>query len=159
MGIDGAVTMDHRTLTVSQGKKARAYDVSSLKELVHVARELAYKLQGGDVIALQGNLGAGKTTFTQLLAKELGIRNRVTSPTFVMMNLYVVRNKESRLNGVRHLCHIDAYRVENTEGLRAIGAEEYIGKHDTITAIEWAERVKSIIPCKALWIRIDHKID
>lgn len=151
--------MDHRTLTMSQGKKMRAYDISSLKELAHVARELAHKLQGGDVIALQGNLGAGKTTFTQLLAKELGIRNRVTSPTFVMMNLYAVRNKKSRLNGVRYLCHIDAYRIENAEGLRAIGAEEYIGKHDTITAIEWAERVKGIIPPKAIWIRMDHMVD
>lgn len=151
--------MDRRMLTIRQGEKSIVHNISSLKQTAYVARELARKLQGGDVIALQGNLGAGKTTFTQLLAKELGIRNRVTSPTFVMMNLYAVRNKEARLNGVRHLCHIDAYRLKGAEGLRAIGAEEYIGKYDTIVVIEWAERVKGIIPWKALWICMDHTID
>ncbi len=150
--------MEHRTLTISKGKKSIAHGIQSLKQTARIARELAHKLQGGDVLALQGNLGAGKTTFTQLLAKELGIRGRVTSPTFVIMNIYDVRNKEARLNGVRHLCHIDAYRMEDATKLQAIGADEYIGRHDTITVIEWAERVREAIPSRALWIHMKHLI-
>lgn len=128
------------------------HEVSSLRQTAKLVQLLVDQLVGGDVVGLSGNLGSGKTTFTQYLARTFGVRERVTSPTFVIMNVYKVREKNARARGIRELCHIDAYRMKNEKELQSIGAQEYIGKKDTITIIEWAERVKSILPSKTLWV-------
>ncbi|MEK7649237.1 MAG: tRNA (adenosine(37)-N6)-threonylcarbamoyltransferase complex ATPase subunit type 1 TsaE [Patescibacteria group bacterium] len=148
--------MDKRTIILRAGKKVITHTAVTLKQIARIVHEIAIHLHGGDVIALQGELGAGKTTFTQLLAQELGVRERVASPTFVIMKIYSVRNREARMGGIRHLCHIDAYRLTSSAELYAIAADEYIGRHDGITVIEWAERVKKLIPPKAIWIDIQH---
>lgn len=117
-----------------------------------LAKELARELRGGDVLALSGNLGSGKTTFTQGLARALGIVVNVTSPTFVLMNIYELLKP---INGIDGLCHIDTYRLESAQELQTIGAEEYIGRPDTLTIIEWPEKVKNLLPKDAIWISFE----
>jgi len=115
-----------------------------------VAARIAKTLRGGDVVALHGELGAGKTTFVRALARAFGIRVRVTSPTFILMRCYrVSRNPR----GIRRLCHVDAYRIRRASELHSIGIGEYLNSPDTVTLVEWADRVKSIVPRHSSRIR------
>lgn len=98
---------------------------------------LAEELQPGDVLALVGDLGAGKTTLTKYIAKGLGITEMITSPTFTIMNEY--------LGGRMPLYHVDAYRLENEEAALDIGLDEYFYK-DGLCVIEWADLIEGILP-------------
>ena len=117
------------------------------------AKECATSCRGGSVLALQGELGSGKTTFVQAFAKTLGVRRRITSPTFVLMRMYRVNGQMSH---VKCFVHVDAYRVRKAEELVAIGLLDVLGRRDTVTIIEWADRVRTIIPTHATWIRFDY---
>lgn len=108
---------------------------------------------GGEIFALSGDLGAGKTCLSQGIAKGLGLKTKVNSPTFVIMKMYKVSGHKS----VKHLCHIDAYRLSTAKELEAIGALDYFKQPDTVTIIEWPEKIKTVLPKKA--IRIDLKIN
>jgi tRNA threonylcarbamoyladenosine biosynthesis protein TsaE len=90
----------------------------------------------GDIIALSGDLGAGKTCFTQGIARGLGITKRVTSPTFIL-----IREYEGRLP----LYHFDAYRLDGPADLEQLGSEEYFGGGG-VCVVEWAERVATALP-------------
>ena len=115
----------------------------SEKETFDFAGSYAKKLLGGEVIGLVGELGAGKTVFTKGLAAGLGVKENVNSPTFVLMKIYEIRDPRSI---IRNLIHIDAYRLAKPEELSAIGAPEYFGRPDTVTVIEWADKVKNFLP-------------
>jgi tRNA threonylcarbamoyladenosine biosynthesis protein TsaE len=104
---------------------------------------LASELCGGEVICLAGDLGAGKTTFTQGLLKGLKIKGPYTSPTFAIMKHY--KHK------LRDVYHIDAYRIKSKD-LSELGFKDFAGKENSITIIEWPEKVKELIPTTALWI-------
>lgn len=123
----------------------------SEKETYNFAKKFAGKLKGGEVLCLVGDLGAGKTAFTKGLAVGLGVKNTVTSPTFVLM-----KNYKANRDKIRHLAHIDAYRLESGAQLLGIGAEDYFGDAECVTVIEWADRVKDIWPKEA--IKIEFKI-
>ena len=101
------------------------------------------QLSGGEVLCLIGDLGAGKTAFTKGLASGLGIKNTITSPTFVLMKNYKVSNDK-----IKHLAHIDAYRLTDGGQLLGIGVEDYFSQPECVTVIEWADRVKDIWPKK-----------
>lgn len=101
------------------------------------------------VLGLIGDLGAGKTVFTKGLALGLGIKKNISSPTFVLMKIYPVKS----LN-IKFLVHIDAYRIKSAHDLMAIGAKEYFGRPDTITVIEWADKIKQILPKKTRFVKI-----
>lgn len=123
-------------------------------ETIKLAKEIAGKLKGGDLVALEGNLGAGKTVLVKGIARALGIKKTVQSPTFVIMMLYQVPAKAGKkANKLKYLCHIDAYRIKEKDVL-AIGAEDYFARPDTLTIIEWAGKIKKILPKKAKWITI-----
>jgi tRNA threonylcarbamoyladenosine biosynthesis protein TsaE len=107
------------------------------------AEELIKKIPLGSVIALTGDLGAGKTTFVQGVAKALGIKDKVASPTFNIMKLYL---------GEISLIHIDAYRLENMD--HNIGLDEYIGYEKGYTFIEWPMYIPELIPEKHIEINI-----
>ncbi len=124
---------------------------NSEKETFDFARDFARKLKGGETIGLVGDLGAGKTIFTKGLAKGLGVKQTITSPTFVLMKIYPIQNSKFK---IQNLIHIDAYRIKNENDLISIGAEEYFDRDNTITIIEWADRVKKILPKKARIIKI-----
>lgn len=114
----------------------------SEKETFNFAKKFAKQLQGGEVLCLIGNLGAGKTAFTKGLAAGLGIKNIITSPTFVIMKNYKVLGHKS----IKQLAHIDAYRLNGGEQLLGIGVEDYFNQSDCITVIEWANQVADVWP-------------
>tara|TARA_B110000196_G_scaffold293975_1_gene282692 strand:- start:1139 stop:1570 length:432 start_codon:yes stop_codon:yes gene_type:complete len=99
------------------------------------ASELAKNVEPGTVIALIGNLGAGKTTFAQGFAKGLGLNNHVISPTFKLVSEYI---------GNISLYHIDCYRLDTSFDFLNIGGEEYLNPIDGITLIEWPERINDL---------------
>lgn len=106
-----------------------------------VGELLAKELQGSEILCLQGDLGSGKTTFVQGLAKELGIKQWPTSPTFVLIKEY------------DKFYHIDCYRVQAKDLLK-LGFKKIL-KSDKIKAIEWADKIKSILPKKRIDIKFE----
>lgn len=124
--------------------------IESPKELEGVVREILSILpqkKQAHVLALKGDLGAGKTTFTQHLATTLGVTEHVLSPTFVIMRRYDTSNEQ-----FPKLVHIDAYRVEDERELDVLRLEEIYKEPGTIVCIEWPERVPAHIPDDALTI-------
>ena len=113
----------------------------SEQETYDFAKEYAKKLKGGEIIGLIGELGAGKTIFTKGLATGLGIERTVTSPTFIILNTYPVNRKMIKL-----LVHVDAYRISEPQELINIGIEEYFNRDDAVVIIEWADKIKTILP-------------
>ena len=104
------------------------YLVNSVEETYEVAHKIADSLKGGEIILLNGDLGAGKTTFTKGLAKALGVKDTVTSPTFTFMKEY----NEGRIP----LYHFDMYRVESEEELYELGLNDYLYMQG-VCVIEW----------------------
>lgn len=105
------------------------------------------------VFALAGELGSGKTTFVQGLARSLGIRERVQSPTFVLVKRYRL---PPRQRPFRHFVHVDAYRIERWRAARHCNLPATFRDRDAIIVIEWADRIKKLIPQGAVWIRFRH---
>lgn len=118
----------------------------SAHETKEIGKELARTLEGGNIIILKGNLGAGKTAFTKGIAEGLGIEKEVMSPTFTLMSVYPVENHAT----ITELVHVDTYRLETYEELLEIGIEEYLGRSDTLTIIEWPEKVEKLLENKKL---------
>ncbi|HEX2868913.1 MAG TPA: tRNA (adenosine(37)-N6)-threonylcarbamoyltransferase complex ATPase subunit type 1 TsaE [Ignavibacteriales bacterium] len=116
--------------------------VTSEEETARLAGEFSKTLQGGEVVALMGNLGAGKTSFVKHLLRQFGIDN-VSSPTFAIVNEY-----EGRLN----VNHFDFYRINKVEELYDIGFEEYLMRDDTVTFIEWADLLPEVLPVRRIEI-------
>lgn len=119
-----------------------------LKEMSHPRALRA----GATVLALHGELGAGKTAFVQCLARVLGIAEQVTSPTFVIMRLYSINKHDF----FRKLVHIDAYRIESLDEMAVIGFEDLVREPRNLICIEWAERIPAAIPKDALHITFSH---
>jgi tRNA threonylcarbamoyladenosine biosynthesis protein TsaE len=122
---------------------------NSVEETESIASEFARTLQGGECLALHGDLGAGKTQFVRGLVRGLGGDPRaVSSPTFVLLNVY---------QGLRlSVYHLDAYRLSGPDDLEAIGFTEFAGREDVVVVVEWAERVLQALPPGVLDIRIAH---
>jgi tRNA threonylcarbamoyladenosine biosynthesis protein TsaE len=99
------------------------------------------------VIALEGDLGGGKTTFAQGLARALGIKEKILSPTFNIFKIYKLRTKNYKL-----FYHFDCYRIEKAKEILYLGFKEIIKDPQNIVAIEWADRIKKIIPQNAVWL-------
>lgn len=116
-----------------------AFEVGSVEETWALARRLASELKPGDVVCLDGDLGAGKTTFTQGLAAALGVPGRVTSPTFCIV-------QEHRGNSV--LVHMDLYRLRGEDDVLAVGWEDYLAE-GAILVVEWPDRAGTLIPATA----------
>lgn len=125
---------------------------NSEKETFNFAKKFAKRLKGGEIIGLTGDLGAGKTVFAKGLAAGLGVKKNITSPTFVLMKVY-----QTKYPNIKYLIHIDAYRLKTPQDLIAIGAEEYFNRPDTVTVIEWADKIKKILPKKTKYIGIINK--
>ena len=119
-------------------------ECSSKEETQALAGKLAQKISIGSVVALIGNLGTGKTTFTQGFAKGLGITDTVGSPTFKLISEY----DGEPLN----LYHIDCYRLKNEIDFLNIGGEVLLTQDDGITLIEWADIIKKILPSNVITI-------
>ncbi len=118
-------------------------------ETQEVARQFAAGLQMGDIIVLRGNLGAGKTTFVQGLAQGLGITKRIISPTFVIIRTY---NNSVTVP----FYHVDLYRLSGEQDIEATGLLEILEKKDSIVAIEWPEKMGSLLPEKRREVSFDY---
>ena len=112
-----------------------------------IGARLGGALQAGDVICLQGDLGAGKTTFVQGLAKGWGSLDSVSSPTFIIVNEYR-RADQSRL------FHMDAYRLDSTPEAEELDLDSMMA--DGALIIEWPERIDGLVPVDNLWITFEH---
>ena len=104
-------------------------------------------LQAGDVICLQGDLGAGKTTFVQGIAQGWGSKDSVTSPTFILVNVYR-RADESQL------FHMDAYRLDSTPEAEELDLDTMLAQGPLI--VEWPERIDGLVPGENLWVKLEH---
>ena len=118
----------------------------SLKETEKVAKEFLAKIivkneNGASIVGLYGDLGSGKTAFTQEAAKCLGVKETVTSPTFVIEKIYKLDHQD-----FDHLIHIDAYRLKGGDELLHLGWEEIAKNPKNIIFIEWPERIAEILP-------------
>jgi tRNA threonylcarbamoyladenosine biosynthesis protein TsaE len=146
------------------------YTTKCEAETEKVAQKIAKSLKPGNVLALSGDLGSGKTVFVKGLAKGLGIKSIITSPTFVFIKEYSIRKiqnhrlpkpgtggqakfKISNLGSglgrdgqISKLVHVDCYRVKNEKDAEAIGLIEYLNQKNNIIAIEWPDKIKSILP-------------
>jgi tRNA threonylcarbamoyladenosine biosynthesis protein TsaE len=117
--------------------------IKNISELERFAREFAATLRGGDVVGLVGELGAGKTTLVQMFAKALGVAEAVKSPTFILMQIFPTGRATAK-KGIAELCHVDAYRLKDFSELAAIGFGDYAGKENSVTFVEWADRVPEL---------------
>lgn len=106
----------------------------STKETKKFASEIAKNIKPGDVLALYGDLGSGKTTFTRYLVEHLGLKNRVQSPTFVIVRKY------------EHVNHIDLYRLTSEKEVEDLGMAEMLEDKNLISIIEWPELAEKLLP-------------
>ncbi len=121
------------------------------KDTARLASDLAKRMRGGEVLALYGDLGAGKTTFAQAFARALGVKERVQSPTFILMHEHRLKKK----NGPTYFLHADAYRADAPQ-FRAIGFGDYLGRPDTVVLVEWADRIEKLLPKRRTRVRFRH---
>jgi tRNA threonylcarbamoyladenosine biosynthesis protein TsaE len=122
--------------------------VHSIEEMQQFGRFLAGYLTSGSVVALTGDLGAGKTTLSQSIAKGLGVTEDVTSPTFALLNVYQTSNNLD-------VYHFDVYRILDPSEMEEIGFEEYV-YGEGISLIEWAGMIEDQVPETAIWVEIGY---
>lgn len=117
-------------------------------------------LSENNILALSGELGSGKTTFVQGLAKELDIKKRIISPTFIIVKSYKIKTQKSKLKAtsqnLKSFYHIDLYRIESKKDLKELGIEDIINNSQNIVAIEWAEKIQNLLPKKRTEIYFDY---
>lgn len=124
----------------------KEFTSNSPDETIAFGVDFAQELKAGDIVCLEGELGAGKTHFVKGLAEGMGIdREEVRSPTFTLIHEYT---------GSISLYHFDCYRMESPREAIEIGAEEYF-YGEGVSVIEWPERIEAIIPPEAIWISIE----
>ncbi len=126
------------------GLSAGIYPLKSADETFTFGMRVASLVPKQAILALSGDLGVGKTTFVQGLGRGLGILEPIQSPTFVLLNLY------------DRLAHFDLYRLKNLDDFKNLGFEEYF-QANLISAIEWPEKIREIVPPDTLWIHFDYE--
>lgn len=131
--------------------------VRSIEEMTVEARRFATSLVSGDsarVVALSGQLGAGKTTFVQGIARTLGVGESVTSPTFVIMKIYDLEGR-----AFERLIHMDAYRLKGAHHLKVLGWEELLKDPKNLICVEWPEKIEGAIPKDAIQVTLSYSED
>ena len=134
---------------MGSGGEAMQFLSHSAQETERIGEQLASRLRPGDVLAFTGSLGMGKTAFTRGLARGLGCRGRVTSPTFTIVNEY---------EGAIPLFHFDMYRLNSADDLFDIGWEDYLSRGG-VCAVEWSENIADALPADAIQVRIERVDD
>lgn len=114
----------------------QTYTADSPEKMLELGEALGRSLSGGDVVLLTGELGAGKTVFCKGIARGLGVKERVVSPTFTIMNEYA--------SGRVRFCHFDAYRLADADEAYGAGLTDFIGSADCVCAVEWWERIPEL---------------
>jgi len=124
------------------------YKTSTEQQTIKLGEKFAKGLRGGELLILSGDLGSGKTVFTKGLAKGLGIKKVITSPTFVLFKAYPLsappagrRLPLGRGRHIKYFVHADCYRLKNGHDIIHAGLSEYLGRKDTVVVVEWGERL------------------
>lgn len=121
----------------------------SPKQTQRLGARLGALLRGGDVVCLEGELGAGKTCLAQGIGRGWGAGRPLTSPTFVLVREYARANEPTRLY------HVDLYRIPDAEEALGLGMDEFLGDNHAVCVVEWAERALALLPSERLWIRLE----
>lgn len=116
-----------------------------------LAKNFGSQLTGGEILALEGNLGSGKTTFVQGLAQGLNLKHRMVSPTFVIMNRCVIPGKIKK-----YFYHFDLYRLRRSHDLKELGFNEILQDAKNIVATEWPEKAGTLLPSRTIRIKFTH---
>jgi tRNA threonylcarbamoyladenosine biosynthesis protein TsaE len=130
-------------------KPGHTIDLPDPEATREAALSVAEMLSAGSVVALTGQLGAGKTTFVKAVAESLGVTEEVTSPSFIRLNIY---------KGDLPVYHLDLYRVEDRIEFLALGFDEYLDT-EGVTLIEWAERAAGVLPGDTLTVALEYSDD
>jgi tRNA threonylcarbamoyladenosine biosynthesis protein TsaE len=128
------------------------YYAPTVRQTAGLARKLAKNWQGGQIVALSGELGAGKTSFVQSVAKYLKIAQPLVSPTFTIWQEYACQHPT-----IKKLLHIDAYRLSSGQDLLAIGIDDWVKRADCLIIIEWPEIVADWLPKQTKVINLQHQ--
>lgn len=127
--------------------KKTVITTTSEQQTESLGRSLAKQRRGGGVIALEGNLGAGKTVLVRGIARGLGFTGLIQSPTFVLMKVYPIDNR-----AIHTLVHVDCYRIDHSNDLLAIGLHDYILDPTALVVIEWADKVRELLTPQTMTI-------
>jgi tRNA threonylcarbamoyladenosine biosynthesis protein TsaE len=131
--------------------RQRILETNNAEETQQLGAEYAGLLKRGGVVLLFGELGSGKTTFTQGFARALGIQHKVISPTFLIMRTYDIAEDTAG-----KLYHLDLYRIASEKEIEEIGFAEATGGKENIIIVEWAERLQSLVPDKRTEIYFEY---
>ncbi len=132
-----------------------SFVLNTLEDTEELAEKLAREIVGGQILALSGPVGAGKTTFAKLFAAALGIEKPVLSPTYTLLQPYTLPKP---MRGIKNFIHIDAYRLESPEELTAIGFADFLNDPETVILIEWAENTGNLLDGQSV-IRMNLSVD
>ncbi|MCK4664926.1 MAG: tRNA (adenosine(37)-N6)-threonylcarbamoyltransferase complex ATPase subunit type 1 TsaE [Bacteroidales bacterium] len=121
-------------------------EIHSEEDTINLAKTIAPELEFGDVVALYGELGTGKTFLTQWICRFLGVKEYTSSPSYVLVNEYI---------GKFPICHVDLYRLDSINEVLELGLYEIFEKN--LTFIEWAEKAKKLLPENTIHIRLKFK--
>jgi tRNA threonylcarbamoyladenosine biosynthesis protein TsaE len=139
------------------------YQSSSSENTKKFAADLAEKIikhgsqkNAATIITLQGDLGAGKTTFVQGFYKSLDIQRIPASPTFILMRRTAMPRRHREKSGFKNIYHVDAYRIKNPKDMHVLGFKEFLADPTNLFLIEWPERLKGILPKKRTTIKLTH---
>jgi tRNA threonylcarbamoyladenosine biosynthesis protein TsaE len=132
------------------------------KDIEDISKEILNKIvkiknSNATVVGLSGDLGAGKTTLTKALARELGIKKDIVSPTFVIMKIYELEKNSKHFSRFKKLIHIDAYRLNSHLELLNLGFLELVNDKDNLIIIEWPEIVEKCLDKDTCFIKLEHK--
>ena len=134
-------------LSFSSGKTKILGDNFSKKILkAHIRK------RGATVVAMRGELGSGKTTFTQGFLYGLGVRKRTASPTFILMRKFKIVGNHP----FKNFYHIDAYRIKDAKETSHLGLGDIFSDNKNIVLIEWADKIKNILPRDSIWVKFLH---
>lgn len=117
----------------------------SAEDTINIGKKIGSMLRGGEIIAMQGTLAAGKTTITKGIAESLGVKDNITSPTFCLISEY---------EGKIPLYHMDVYRLEGGEDFLNLGVEDFMYSNG-VSIIEWSEKVMSELPKKTIVLKLE----
>ncbi len=133
------------------------YKTNSSKQTKKIAADFAKRFlkkhnkRNALVFALKGDLGSGKTTFVQGFLRSLGVKRRITSPTFVIFKRFKIKDLR-----FKNVYHIDCYRIQKPNDLLTLGLKEILENPQNIVLIEWPEIIKRILPKNTIWLKFGH---
>ena len=129
---------------------------NSAEQTREIGARLGRRLRPGDLVLLHGDLGTGKTTLAQGIARGLGVADHVQSPTFTLVNEHETRAPGPKDGQPARLYHLDLYRLAGDDDLDSFGFDDYLAPADGISLIEWPERAAARLPLTYLLVRLEH---